>query len=282
MTDEKVNFDSMAKAQNEALASRTNERSDIAFPYLDLDSAVEVAQKIYARSGISACALDELAAEMGQTTSSGNFRLKTGTARIFGLVVKESQSDVKLSDLGNDIVSPDAAKAMEAKASAFLQVPLYYQIYEKYRGKLLPPTKALEREMLTLGVSSKQTENARRAFQKSAKQAGFFNSGEDRLVKPKASGSSSSPLSYPETIDQAVADRPPQDNSNSRQGGLNGSGGNHHPFIQGLLQTMPEPGTLWTIDGRAAWLQTAANIFTLIYKGEGKIAVEAITKEKSN
>jgi hypothetical protein len=250
-------------------ATRTNERSEIAFPYLDLDAGVEVAQKIYARAGISSCPLDELAAEMGQTTSSGNFRLKTATARVFGLVLKDGQSGIKLSDLGSDAISQDVGTSSDARSTAFLQVPLYLQIYEKYRGKLLPPTKALEREMQTLGVSSKQLDSARRAFQRSAKQAGFFNSGEDRLVKPKSNGLSNV---VPETIDQpksekASSDLPHKSAATATNVGL-------HPFVQGLLQTMPEAGTVWEAEGRAAWLQTAANIFTLIYKGEEKILAE--------
>jgi hypothetical protein len=47
-----------------------------------------------------------------------------------------------------------------------------------------------------------------------------------------------------------------------------------HPFIEGLLQTLPEPGTLWTIEGRAAWLKAAALIFTLMYHDEGDINVQ--------
>jgi hypothetical protein len=42
-----------------------------------------------------------------------------------------------------------------------------------------------------------------------------------------------------------------------------------HPFIQGLLQTLPVPETECSAQERAKWLQTAANIFDLIYKGAG-------------
>lgn len=42
-----------------------------------------------------------------------------------------------------------------------------------------------------------------------------------------------------------------------------------HPFITGLLKTLPEPETEWTIAGRIKWLQTASGIFGLIYKTSG-------------
>lgn len=279
MKGEKIKFESAAAAKADN-GARTNDRSGIAFPYMDLDDAVDVAKRLYARSGISACPVDELAAEMKQTTSSGNFRLKTATARTFGLITKDGQSSLKLTDLGCHLVSPESES--DAKATAFLEVPLYSQIYEKYKGKLLPPTKALEREMQVMGVASKQTDKARHAFQRSAKQAGYFNSGEDRLVRPKSSGATIAT----ETIEQAVADAPNDFATESkRRGGPSGGGGGgqYHPFIQGLLQTLPEPGTLWTVDGRAAWLMAAAQNFTLIYKGEGKIdvKVDAATKGAS-
>lgn len=43
------------------------------------------------------------------------------------------------------------------------------------------------------------------------------------------------------------------------------SGNELHPFITGLLKTLPEPETEWTIAGRVKWLQTASGIFGLIY-----------------
>jgi hypothetical protein len=51
-----------------------------------------------------------------------------------------------------------------------------------------------------------------------------------------------------------------------------------HPFIQGLLGTLPEPETNWAVEGRAKWLQTAANIFDLIYKGTGDISIVVESK----
>jgi len=159
------------------------EQSTIAFPYLDLDSAIEVARAIYNRGGIGGCTVEELAAEMNQTVS-GAFRLKTGTAKTFDLVEKEGRSGFKLSDLGKQIISQETEQA--ARAEAFMRVPLYASVYEKYKGHLLPPSKALEREMQGMGVSSKQTDKARQAFERSARQAGYFESGEDRLVRPRA------------------------------------------------------------------------------------------------
>lgn len=274
MAGEKVDFRAAAAKADEG--SRENERSSVAFPYYDLEAAAEVARAAYQRSGLSPCPLDELAAQQG-VTMSGNFRLKNSAARIFGFIGKDTASSVTLTDLGARLVSKDSEA--DALAGAFIQVPLYNQIYEKYRGKLLPPTKALEREMITLGVAPKQADKARQVFQRSAKQAGFFNAGEDRLVRPRTSGAlPTAELSEhePDTISQERRDSHVENPSGKRRkGGGGDDGDDYHPFVQGLLQTMPQPNTVWAIEGRAAWLEAAANIFKLIYQGEGKITIKA-------
>jgi hypothetical protein len=278
MTGEKVNFD---KAKAETAGASGPASSTISFPNVDLDAAIAIARYTYSRAGLSKCRLDELAAEAGVTVS-GSFRVRIAAAKTFGFVEKDGQSALKLTDLGARVVSEDGET--NARADAFMNVPLFSQIYEKYRGKLLPPTKALEREMVTLGVIPTMSTQARQIMQRSARQAGYFGSGEDRLVRPRATGAGA------ETLDQAVADAPPsphEEEAPRRSGGGGAGGGQHnggqyHPFIQGLLQTLPEPGTLWTVEGRAAWLQAAAQNFTLIYQGEGKIDVQISLPPKAD
>ncbi len=252
--------------------SSTREKSAIAFPYLDLETAIEVAKAVYNRGGLSACDLDELAAEMKQTMS-GAFRLKTGTAKTFDLVEKEGKGGIKLTQLGRDIVLPSTERA--GRVEAFLRVPLYSAIYEKYKGHLLPPPKALEKEMQGLGVSSKQTDKARQAFERSARQAGFFEAGEDRLVKPRAElpnrteSSQSEPLSEGKGVDLSEKDNKSRGNQD------------YHPFVQGLLDELPKTDEFvnWSIDDQAEWLSAAAGIFKLLSKSKGKIIVTVQTQK---
>jgi hypothetical protein len=42
-----------------------------------------------------------------------------------------------------------------------------------------------------------------------------------------------------------------------------------HPLAQGLLKALREPESEWPSGARKKWLQTAAHIFDLIYKGDG-------------
>lgn len=278
MAGEKVDFDAAKTSSEAGKSANEKERSTIGFPYYDLKAAEEVAQAVYARAGISSCPLDELAAEM-KVTMSGNFRLKNAAAKLFDLVDKDGVSALKLSDIGLRLV--DKSAEAEARANAFMAVPLYSALYELYRGKLLPPTKALEREICNLGVSVKQATKARQIFQSSAKHAGYFDSGEDRLVRPRVSGTSaaSEQIERPEAEERSNSYEEPVASDRKRGGGGNDSG--YHPFVEGLLQSMPEPGTLWTIEGRAAWLETAANVFKLMYQGDGKITVSAEASKKT-
>lgn len=270
MVDEKINFGGAATGRSAGRADTKQERSTISFPYHDLDAGTAMARAVYNRNGLGSCDLDELAAEMGQTVS-GAFRLKTGSARIYGFVDKEGRGAFRLTPLGQRLVSSDGEAA--ARADAFLSVPLYRAVYDQYKGHLLPPAKALEREMQALGVSSKQTDKARQVFERSARQAGFFDAGDDRLVRPRLETSTTGEAN---TLDQALADRTEsQTGAEAKRPRSGGGGEGYHPFIQGLLQTLPEPETVWTVEGRAAWLQAAANCFNLIYKGEGKVTVHA-------
>jgi hypothetical protein len=238
-------------------AAAKREQSTIGFPYHDLDASGEVAHAVYNRSGLGPCDLDELAAEMGQVIS-GAFRVKVSAAKSFDLVDKDGRSSVKLTELGRRIVTGEALKA--AKVEAFLKVPLYAAVYEQYKGQKLPPMKAMEREMVALGVSPKVADRARQAFERSARQAGFFDAGDDRLVRPKLESGDTQP------VDLASVEAPRQERPRQQSTARSDSAsGKDHPLIQGLLITLPEPGAQWAKTGREAWLKMAESIFDMIY-----------------
>ena len=266
MTIEQVENSEAAQEAAQADADETSskrERSTIQFPYNDLDDAVRIAKAVHENAGVQ-CALDQLAAYVKQPITSGSFRVSVSTAAIFGLTENE-RGVVRLTDLGRHIATQ--AKEDEARAKAFLQVPLYARIYETYKGFTLLPPAAMEKFMRGIGVASKQTNRARQAFMRSARQAGFFAHGEDRLVRPSVGrGPGTKP----------IEDAKPAADAKRRSGNDGGDGpdlSGLHPFIQGLLKTLPEPESEWSVADRAKWLRTAANVFGLIYKGEGNITI---------
>jgi hypothetical protein len=132
--------------------------------------------------------------------------------------------------------------------------------------------------MVELGVTPKQADRARQSFDRSASAAGFYEQGKDRLVMPAG-------VSAP-AIETGKADAETGYEGGSRSGGTPGRGSStggpgaeldeqpQHPFIKGLLTSLPAHGEEWPAIDRAKWLQTAASIFTLIYKGDGTVRVE--------
>jgi len=96
----------------------------------------------------------------------------------------------------------------------------------------------LNMHLSTFGVAAKQKTNARLAFDKSANQAGFFPNGPERLIEPILGMSLPIDRSRAATI---------EDDDNFREGPAERSAtqdSSLHPFIQGLLDTLPEPQTI--------------------------------------
>lgn len=236
------------------------ERSSIAFPYNDLGDAIRVAQAIHDNVGAGDCDDTQLSVWLSQSPKSSSYRMQLTAARMFG-VLDPTSDRRRLTPLGRMIVDPRQERA--AKADAFLKVPLYSAIYQKYKDGVLPPTDALEREIVNLGVAEKQKDRARQAFERSAQEAGYFEHGKNRLVRPGVA---------PVENGDVGGDR------NKRGGG--GDGGDDggeppkHPLIRGLFQSLPKDGETWTIEDAADWLETAAANLRLAYKFKGRIRVE--------
>lgn len=254
-----------AKAKRDE-AGVIKERSTIGFPYGDLDSVVTLAQAIHNNVGTGECTDDQLAAWTNQSHKSSGFRTDVYAARMFGVIESPGSGTHRLTPLGRRVVDRNQARA--ARAEAFLNVPLYRALFDKHRGASLPAVAALEREINGLGVADKMKDRARRTFERSAEQAGFFEHGRDRLVMPGVG---------------RFEDAPPADAPNGGGGGGGEGGGTSalHPFIQGLLGELPAPKSDWSAADRIKWLQTAANIFDLIYKGDGGIEVRHSTAQRS-
>lgn len=250
---------------------QAREQSSISFPYMDLEAAVSVASAILRGGGV-AVTREQLAGLLNMTPTSGTFLMKVGSARIFGLLTY-AVGKYELTNLGFAALDSSDDKRRRALADAFLAVPLYKRVYDEFRGRQLPPRPhGLEQAFLKFGVAPKQTGNARQVFDRAAKQAGFFLTGQERLIEPiigpmpTGGGRAASPPP-PSGDDDIGRSEPPA----RTPPGL-------HPFIQGLLETLPEPATNWAAEGRTKWLQAAAHCFDLMYKGHAQIIVSNATE----
>lgn len=248
-------------------------RSTIEFPYFDLTSAIEVARAVKNVGGSGAADWTSVAVKLNMAGDGGGFRQRVMTGKSFGLV-DYSRGSIELTELGLRIVDPQYDRA--AKVDAFLRVPLYKVLFDKLNGQTLPPAAAIERMAEQAGVAPKQKDKARQVFMRSAKQAGFFEISSERLATPPGlNGGREKPLDTP-------GEQGGDEGQRGQQGGGGGGGAGMHPFIQGLLQKLPEPETDWAVDARAKWLTAATNIFDLMYadpsNGAKAISIE-VTKE---
>ena len=247
--------DNAGSAATQNVGERKRFRSEIEFPYSDLESAVELAQTIHEKAG-SSCDVDELAAWMGQTSTGGTFRSRLGAARMFGLI-ETNGGRATLNQLGRDALN-GSGNERAARADAFLKVELFRAMYEQFKANALPPPPAIERQMEQLGVSPKQKERARQTFTKSAQFAGFIDSATGRFVKPGIAQKTDLPPP------------PPRENGGGG-GGDDGNGLNHlDPLILALLKKIPPSKEGWPSAQRLRWFKTFAMNVTQIYDDPDK------------
>jgi len=241
------------------------ERSTIAFPYLPLDDAVEVAKAVHTVGG-QTCQWDQLAAQLQQAANGGGFRMRVQTAKLYGLLTYD-RGTVTLTPLGTRICDPEQEKA--ARVESFLTIPLYKAVYDQFKNGTLPPSSGLETAMGSLGVAPKQKERARQVFQRSATQAGFFAFGTNKLVMPSVRGSSpAANITSPEGKDEEPEEKEKPDKPERKR---------RDPLIEGLIDRLPEDDK-WDLQGRRKWLMAALSVFDLMYKdsedNKGTITIE--------
>jgi hypothetical protein len=157
---------------------QTRQRSSVPFAYVDLQDVMEVAVAIQEHVGSGDCDEHQLSAWLKKSQKSSGFRSVWSTARLFGLIETEN-GKFRLSPLGRRAVDP--AQERDAKAKAFLTVPLYNKLFENYKGVAFGCTRARistdwrRRETETYGAVGARALRAIcrvfRAWQRSARHA---------------------------------------------------------------------------------------------------------------
>jgi hypothetical protein len=173
--------------------------------------------------------------------------------------VETSPNRLELTPLGAAVIDP--ATEHEAKVEAFLNVPLFRRTYEEFEGKELPDKKSLERAFESWGVPPKQTNSARWALERSARIAGFFRHGGNRLVKPefvRATAGSAPPYVHRHVAEAIVG-------SGSRVVVGQNEWERLDPILQALLRRLPNPESGWDAETFVRWLRTFAVNLELVY-----------------
>lgn len=249
-------------------AGRKRFKSEVSFPYADLESAIELAQTVVTKAGTS-CALEELAVWMGQTADGGTFRTRVSAARLFGLV-ETGSGQATVTQLGRDALDKSGVERA-ARVTAFLRVELFQALYDQNKGHPLPPLPAIERQIEGLGVSPKQKERARQTFTKSAIYAGFIDAASGRFIKPGIAG----------VKEERTDARDDERNKNRNGGDGSGSDGlNLDPLLIALLKKIPESAKDWPAAQRVRWFRTFAMNVSQIYDDDDEPVEMKIELEK--
>jgi hypothetical protein len=232
------------------------QRSAIAFPYTDYENVAAIANSIHENVGHGDASPGQLAAWTNQSAKSSGFRTQLSAARLFGVIESGDTDGLRLTELGRRVVDPIQTRA--ARAEAFLRVPLFKAIYEKYRDGVTPPSAALEREIGALGVGEKQKARARQVFESSAQQTGFREAAPNRLVMPAVVVKEKTPV------------------IEKRKNGDDGGSSDLHldPLLMALLRKIPQTEAGWPADNRIRWFRTFAMNVSQVYDDAAPVELE--------
>jgi hypothetical protein len=236
-----------------------------------LSEAISLAKAIHENVGTGTCSLEQLAPWVKQSPTSSGFRSRLSASRLFGLINTDRSDALQLTETGRLVV--DNKRDREGRAKAFLNVPLYAAVHDKFKGGVVPSAAALEKELVALGVASTLADTARRVLERSAEQAGFYESGRDRLVMP----------GFVQKPGDVTVDKPPIDGGGT--GGGTGSGEGElslDALLIALLKKIPTPEKGWPGPSRVRWFRTFAMNVSQIYDGDGEPVEMKIDLEKED
>ena len=241
----------------------TKTRSKIGFTYSDLESSIDLISVVEGR-GAGSCNVDQLAAWKEMSSTSGTFRTRLSSARMFGLIDVEKK-EVTLTDLGYATLTEHSGAHVEA----FLNIPLFVAMYDRLKGRRLPANSALDNLVVSFGVPVKQKQVARRSFLNSATQAGFIDAETQILIEPKVEDAVDVQT---EEVISATSPMPEHGDLLSRL----------DPTIVGLLEHIPE-GKIWGKKARTDWLEVLGRFLALIYQeGETQFNPNDVHAEKED
>ncbi len=158
---------------------KARQRSVFLFPAYDFNTALDIARRVE-ESGGGSLTEETLAINLGLSAKSSGFRLKSLAARQFQLISKQ----------GNTLTTTPVAKAIFKPTSdgdadrgyreAFLSIPLFQAVSERYQGHPLPDSQTLrnvlEREF---HVEHSRVQQAERMLLDSARYAQLLHHTND-------------------------------------------------------------------------------------------------------
>jgi len=158
-------------------SGQTRVKREHRYPVYDLDSSIAVARTIRDQGGGSADQAHLAGFLRYSSPKNGAFITRIAAARVFGLIESKERFLVP-TPLASAIIAPEhpGRDDVRARFEAFMHVPLYRSIYERYKNAQLPPEMGLRNAMEThYGIPRARTQIAYRVLMDSAGQAGLYD-----------------------------------------------------------------------------------------------------------
>lgn len=154
---------------------KTRQRSVYLFPAYGFTTALDIARRVE-ESGGGSLTEETLAINLGLSAKSSGFRLKSLAARQFQLIGKQGDT-LTTTPVAKAIFKPTSNEdALRGYRQAFLSIPLFQAVAERYRGQRLPDSQTLrnvlEREF---HVDHSRVQQAERVLLDSARDTHLLN-----------------------------------------------------------------------------------------------------------
>lgn len=252
-------------------------QASFSYPYFNLESSIDVAKAIQEQGG-GICTSQQLAAFLDyKNVRSGTFVTRVSSARLFGLIKGKSDA-LSITERAMKIIYPVMPEDVaQAKVAAFLNVPLYSELFSRFKGVNLPLEAGLKNLFEnTYTISKDRVNPALRVFKESARQAGFFNLSKDesQLIEPviKKGGNYNNSTGGDESIEsnesacEVEGEKKPLPKASSGVTTTEVPSG-IDPALTGLLRKLPPSGP-WNETEKNRFFDAFKATFDFIYPSE--------------
>lgn len=232
-----------------------------ASPRYDLDSSLQVAKAILDHGGeVTSQTMAGLLGYKG--TENGAYLSRVAAAKSFGLI-EGSATKLTVTLQARTILEPDFPEAaIEARVKAFLDVPLFAEVFRELEGRPLPDSPIGLRNLLKnrFGVGEKQAAMAASRLTESASQAGLFSVNPERMILPRKNASTGQRRPEP-SVEEGVAQGVQTVRAAPAQ-----TSSEFPTLIQGVLEMLPVAEKGWSEPELVFWVKFFEDALRVVYK----------------
>jgi hypothetical protein len=242
----------------------TSSKFGMPHPYFDLDDSIAVAKVVHDRGG-GTCARDLVAASLGySTTKSGAFSSRISAAKQFGLIRVEGDV-IATTDRAISILHPVMeSDAIVGRRDAFLSVPLFQKVYDKFKGGSLPQEIGLQNLFKSeYKIGEERLKPALRVMLHSAEQAGFFSvaGNKSRMIAPTGVVHTGAGK-----LEAGASKADSEINLERQRASVPVEGPTGvHPALTAMLRELPRPGTEWPPSKKDRFITAFRSILDVVY-----------------